>query len=112
MSIGINEVIDILDKWQFFYGQRAGRELWMNKPTKIQEEDLANFNRDLETVRSFIDLHFNDTPRRSCSQCKYLRIINNGRLYAKCDRTGFAFEPFMEDTRQFFCACFEKGEMK
>lgn len=49
-----NEISNILDKWQFFYGQRAGRELWMDKPTKIQEEDLANFNRDLETVRSFI----------------------------------------------------------
>lgn len=110
MSIGINEVIDILDKWQFFYGQRAGRELWMDKPTKIQEEDLANFNRDLETVRSFIDLHFNDTPRRSCVQCKYLRIINNDRIYARCDRTGLSFEPFITDTRRFFCAYFEKGE--
>ena len=112
MSIGINEVIDILDKWQFFYGQKAGRELWMEKPKEIQEEDLANFNCDLETVRSYIDLSFNDSPRRSCIQCKYLRIINNSRLYAKCDRTGFSFEPFMTDTRQFFCACFEKGEIK
>lgn len=51
-----NEVIDILDKWQFFYGQRAGRELWIDKPKEIQEEDLANFNRDLETVRSFVNL--------------------------------------------------------
>lgn len=56
MSATFNEVVDILDKWQFFYGQRAGRELWMDKPTKIQEEDLANFNRDLETVRSFVNL--------------------------------------------------------
>lgn len=104
MPATFNEVIDILDKWQFFYGQRAGRELWMYKPTKIQEEDLANFNRDLETVRSF-----NDSPRRSCAQCKHL-IINNSRMYARCKRTGFSFEPFMTDIRQFFCACFEKGE--
>lgn len=109
MSATFNEVIDILDKWQFFYGQIAVRELWMDKPKEIQEEDLVNFNRDLETVRSFVDLYFNDTPRRSCTQCKYLQIINNSRLYAKCDRTGFSFEPFMTDTRQFFCACFEKG---
>ena len=47
MTATFNEVMDILDKWQFFLGQRAGRELWMDKPTKIQEEDLANFNRDL-----------------------------------------------------------------
>lgn len=56
MVTTFNEVMDILDKWQFFLGQRAGRELWMDKPTKIQEEDLANFNRDLETVRSFVEL--------------------------------------------------------
>ncbi len=55
MAATFNEVMDILDKWQFFLGQRAGRELWMDKPTKIQEEDLANFNRDLEKVRSFVN---------------------------------------------------------
>lgn len=50
------EIMDILDKWGFILGQRAGRELWNDKPTNIQDEDLANFNRDLETVRSFINL--------------------------------------------------------
>lgn len=69
MAATFNEVIDILDKWQFFYGQRAGRELWMDKPKEIQEEDLANFNRDLETVRSFVDLSFNDSPRRFFCAC-------------------------------------------
>lgn len=49
-----DEVIDILDKWQFILGQRAGRELWVDKSSAVQEEDLANFNRDLEAVRSFI----------------------------------------------------------
>lgn len=49
-----DEVIDILDKWKFILGQRAGRELWIDKPTSVQEEDLANFNLDLEAVRSFI----------------------------------------------------------
>ena len=56
MGTTFDEVMDILDKWGFILGQRAGRELWIDKPIKVQEEDLANFNRDLETVRSFINL--------------------------------------------------------
>ena len=56
MVATFNEVMDILDRWQFSLGRRAGRELWIDKPTIIQGEDLANFNRDLETVRSFINL--------------------------------------------------------
>lgn len=56
MGTTFDEIMTILDKWEFILGQRAGRELWIDKPTNIQEEDLANFNRDLETVRSFINL--------------------------------------------------------
>ena len=56
MGTSINEILDILDKWGFFLGQRAGRELWANKPKDVQDKDLVDFNRDLETVRSFINL--------------------------------------------------------
>lgn len=56
MGTTFNEIMDILDKWEFFLGKRAGRELWMDKPTQIQDQDLTNFNRDLETVRSFVNL--------------------------------------------------------
>lgn len=47
-------VIDILEKFQFFQGQRAGRELWNDKPKNVQEEDLENFNRDIRTIRDYI----------------------------------------------------------
>lgn len=43
--------LDILDKWEFFYGQRAGRELWNDKPREVQEWDIADFNRDIEYLR-------------------------------------------------------------
>lgn len=56
MGVTFDEIIDILDKWGFLLGQRAGRELWTDKPTEVQDKDLADFNRDLETVRSFINL--------------------------------------------------------
>lgn len=54
IEIKTNEVLDILDKLQFFQGQRAGRELWLDKPPVVQEQDLYNFNRDIEKIRSYI----------------------------------------------------------
>ena len=56
MGVTFNEVMDILDKWDFMLGQRAGRELWTDKPVEVQDKVFADFNRDLETVRSFINL--------------------------------------------------------
>lgn len=51
----IERANDILDKWEFFYGQRAGRELWADKPTEVQNEDIANFCRDLGIVREALE---------------------------------------------------------
>lgn len=50
----IEKAIEILDKLSFFGGQRAGRELWNDKPRKVQDEDIASFNRDVEWLRDFI----------------------------------------------------------
>lgn len=51
----IEQAHDILDKWQFFQGQRAGRELWTHKPKEVQDQDIADFNRDIEIVRSALE---------------------------------------------------------
>lgn len=51
----IDRANDILDKWEFFYGKRAGRELWAEKPTEVQDEDIANFCRDLGLVREALE---------------------------------------------------------
>lgn len=113
MITTFNEIIDILDKWQFFLGQRAGRELWMDKPTKIQEEDLTNFNRDLEKVRSFVNLLRNETALGdppTCSICKYLDVMNNNEIYGVCENTGVIFKPFELDTRAHYCTCFRRKE--
>lgn len=48
----IEQALDILAMWEFFYGQRAGRELWADKPTEVQDQDIVNFNRDIQIVRS------------------------------------------------------------
>ena len=50
----LGKAIEILDKLSFFGGQRAGRELWNDKPRKVQDEDIANFNRDVEWLRDLI----------------------------------------------------------
>ena len=46
--------LEVLDKLSFFGGQRVGRELWNDKPREVQDEDIANFNRDIEWLRDFI----------------------------------------------------------
>ena len=51
---------EVLDKLQFFGGQRAGRELWNDKPREVQDEDIANFNRDIEYLKDIISKHMND----------------------------------------------------
>ena len=46
---------DILKKIDFFGGQRAGRELWFEKPTDIQNEDVENFSKDVAFLKDFIN---------------------------------------------------------
>ena len=56
----LEKAIEILDKLSFFGGQRAGRELWNDKPREVQDEDIANFNRDIEYLKDIIRKHMND----------------------------------------------------
>lgn len=48
-----NKCLDILDKMKFF-NQRAGRELWFSKPKNIQDKDIENFNKDINTLKEYI----------------------------------------------------------
>lgn len=48
------KVIDILEKWDFFYGQRAGRLLWNDKPREVQDSDIKNFKADLDYVMEYV----------------------------------------------------------
>ena len=47
--------LDILDKMDFFQGQRAGRELWNDKPYEVQEQDIADFSQGIATVKKVIE---------------------------------------------------------
>lgn len=53
-QISREEIVDILAKMKFFQGQRAGRELWNDKPFEVQEQDLESFNKGIETIRKYI----------------------------------------------------------
>ena len=53
--INRQQALEIIEKFDFFQGQRAGRELWADKPKEVQEIDLANFHRDCELLKEFIE---------------------------------------------------------
>ena len=53
-NLNAEQINDILDKMDFFQGQRAGRELWNDKPFDVQEQDIANFSRDISLIKEYI----------------------------------------------------------
>lgn len=54
MAITKEQAIDILDKFDFFQGQRAGRELWNDKPFEVQEQDIKDFSNDVALLKEYI----------------------------------------------------------
>ena len=54
MAITKEQAIDILDKFDFFQGQRAGRELWNEKPKEVQDEDIATFSKNVALLKEYI----------------------------------------------------------
>ena len=54
MAITKEKAIEILEKFDFFQGQRAGRELWNDKPRHVQEIDLKDFRVDVALLREYI----------------------------------------------------------
>ena len=48
------QAIDIINKFEFFQGQRAGRELWFDKEYSVQEADLVNFRQDCYELLEYL----------------------------------------------------------
>jgi hypothetical protein len=48
------QAIDIVNKFEFFQGQRAGRELWQEKEYSVQEVDLVNFRQDCYDLLEYL----------------------------------------------------------
>ena len=55
------EALDILDRMEFFQGQRAGRELWSQKNPQLQDIDIACFVRDISNLREYVSSLATDT---------------------------------------------------
>lgn len=51
----IKKALETLEKLDFFYGQRAGRELWNKKPVDVQNKDIKNFSKDIEFLKDLIN---------------------------------------------------------
>lgn len=51
----IIKAFDILNKFEFFGGQRAGRELWFDKSEDVQDKDIEHFVDDVNFLKGFIN---------------------------------------------------------
>ena len=43
-----------------------------------------------------------------CSECKHLEIINEGRMYGRCEKIGVQFWLWQTDTRESYCSWGER----
>ena len=50
----VMRALDILDKMYFFEGQRAGRELWFEKPFEVQEQDITDFSQGIAFLKNLV----------------------------------------------------------
>lgn len=90
----IIKAFDILNKFEFFGGQRAGRELWFNKPSDVQNKDIGSFLRDINFLRQFINDQQMDIKRleddvksQDDSITSLLSIVNSNYQNGRIDAT-------------------------
>ena len=57
------QAIEILEKFDFFQGQRSGRELWNDKPQDVQEQDIADFSRDVALLKEYINATYSEVEK-------------------------------------------------
>ncbi len=54
VSTSKEKVFDILNKFEFFQGQRAGRELWNDKLKEVQDQDITDFVKGINYIRAYL----------------------------------------------------------
>ena len=74
MELNREQALEILEKFDFFQGQRAGRELWNSKPFDVQEQDIANFSRDVALLKNYIKELTDENDRLSTALANYDRL--------------------------------------
>ena len=55
MELKREQALEILKRFDYFQGRRSGRELWQIKPFEVQEQDVANFSRDVNLLIAYIE---------------------------------------------------------
>jgi hypothetical protein len=56
---------------KFFQGQRAGRELWNDKPLAVQEQDIESFNNGISTIAKYIFQLEDQINADGCKECAF-----------------------------------------
>ena len=85
----MNNIMEILDKMQFFGGQRAGRELWADKPTDVQDADIESFNENIEAIRDYIQQLEEDNAKKD----ETIQMLQDGNAHLmrmiceECEKT-------------------------
>lgn len=90
------KALEILQRFDFFQGQRAGREMWNDKPKDVQDKDIEDFSRDcrllieyvisiLEDAEKRIDALDHTTEKAACKNESFIQYFN---YYDRgCERT-------------------------
>ena len=77
-------IIDHLERILFF-NQRAGRELWFDKPKEVQDRDIENNERDLQETINYIRTNqrkHGKWEHDRCTECgKSLEDLFSGEFY-------------------------------
>lgn len=100
------KVFDILCKWEFFFGQRAGRELWADKPTDIQNQDISDFNRDIQLVRSALreqDVPDTNVGKTNADHIRSMTDEELARVMRGCDCPPSKRGMYCDETRCEAC---------
>lgn len=71
----MNKYQEALDKRRFF-NQRAGRELWNDKPKEIQNMDIENAEKDFDTLQELVDMV---TSVKDMSPDVETMVLTNGK---------------------------------
>ena len=100
------QALEILDKFDFFQGQRAGRELWSEKPRDAQNQDIENFKKDVDSLAEYlINTDLVEVVR--CHNCKNRYVPHRCALwYATIGENEYVSERGSD----FFCSYGERKE--
>lgn len=99
------KVFDILNKFEFFQGQRAGRELWNDKPKEVQDKDISDFIKDINYIRSYLQdsvvLSREELSKKYVSRDTYDSEIEYRKVLEKRERKKIVKE-ILQEIRSYY----------